>query len=158
MIDETTVVSSDSATRFEEAHRGHVVICGSHGGAYCGYLAAAAGLRAVILNDAGGGLDRAGLGCLDYCEQLGMAVATSAHDSARIGDGEDMAARGRISSFNKIATASGLEVACRSRRPPIASAQLHFCPGRFVLTVRPDRCWLPMSSSARSSVSIRWVS
>ena len=69
MSDETTVILLDSATRFEAAHRGQVVICGSHGGVYCGYLAAAAGLRAVILNDAGGGLDQAGLGCLDYCER-----------------------------------------------------------------------------------------
>ena len=50
---DATVMVSDSATTFGEAHRGQVVICGSHGGLYCGYLAAAAGLRAVILNDAG---------------------------------------------------------------------------------------------------------
>lgn len=101
---------SDSATKLDASHRGHVVICGSHGGVYCGYLAAAAGLRAIILNDGGGGLDQAGLGCLDYCAELGMAAATCAHDSARIGDGDDMAARGRISASNAIAAASGLEI------------------------------------------------
>ncbi len=80
MNDEARVICSVSATKLGEAHRGQVVICGSHGGVYCGYLAAYAGLRAVILNDAGIGLDQAGLGCLDYCEQLGMAAATCAHD------------------------------------------------------------------------------
>lgn len=107
MSEETTVINLDSATRFGEAHRGQVVVCGSHGAVYCGYLAAAAVLRAVILNDAGMGLNQAGLGCLDYCEQLGMAAATCAHDSARIGDGEDMATRGRISRVNRIAAACG---------------------------------------------------
>lgn len=101
------VLKSDSATRFGDVHRGRVVICGSHGGVYCAYLAASAGLRAVILSDAGVGLDRAGLGCLDYCEQLGMAAATSAHDSARIGDADDMAARGRISHANPVAERAG---------------------------------------------------
>lgn len=126
MNDRATVIHADSATRFDETHRGQVVICGSHGGVYCGYLAASAGLRAVILNDAGGGMDQAGLGCLDYCERLGMAAATSAHDSARIGDGQDMAARGRISRVNGIATACGCqpgmpvaEVAERLREVPL---------------------------------------
>lgn len=109
MSDETTVIHADSATRLGEPHRGQVVICGSHGGVYCGYLAAAAGLRAVILNDAGGGLEGAGMGALDYCEKLGMAAATAAHDSARIGDGDDMAARGRISRTNGIAADYGCE-------------------------------------------------
>ncbi|MEM8948175.1 MAG: hypothetical protein AAGA21_03670 [Pseudomonadota bacterium] len=107
MSDETGVVALDSATQLRDVHRGQVVVCGSHGGVYCGYLAATAGLRAVILNDAGGGLDQAGLGCLDYCEQLGMAAATCAHDSARIGDGQDMAKRGVVNRVNKIAAACG---------------------------------------------------
>ncbi len=97
----------DSATRLTAEHRGDVVICGSHGGVYPAFLAAEAGVRAVILNDAGVGLERAGLGCLDYCERLGMAAATAAHDSARIGDGRDMAARGRISHVNRIAAGLG---------------------------------------------------
>lgn len=117
MAGETLVIRMDSATKFGDAHRGQVVICGSHGGAYCGYLAAIAGLRAVILNDAGIGLDQAGVGALDYGEELGMAVAACAHDSARIGDGEDMAARGRISRVNPIAAACGLEAGM-----PVASA------------------------------------
>ncbi|MEZ5932482.1 MAG: hypothetical protein R3F54_11095 [Alphaproteobacteria bacterium] len=109
MGDRASAMGTDSATRFGDEHRRQVVVCGSHGGLYCGYLAAAAGLRAVILNDAGGGLDRAGMASLDYGERLGMAAAMCAHDSARIGDGEDMLVRGRISGANEIAAAAGVE-------------------------------------------------
>jgi hypothetical protein len=97
----------DTATKLDERHSGAVVVCGSHGGIYPGYLAAKAGLRAVLLNDAGGGLDQAGIGCLAYCQALGMAAATIAHDSARIGDGADMRARGRISHVNRVAEELG---------------------------------------------------
>lgn len=119
MAAEVEVLITDSATTFEEKHRGRVVICGSHGGVYCGYLAAKAGLRAVILNDAGGGLDQAGLGCLEYCEQLGMAAAVCSHESARIGDGGDMAARGRISGVNGLASSMGV----RSGMPVAGAAE-----------------------------------
>lgn len=105
-----TVILADSATKFFDDHRGQVVICGSHGGVVCAYLAAKAGLRAVILSDAGVGLDQAGLGCLDYCEKLGMAAATCSHDSARIGDAGDMATRGRISHVNRVAGSHGCSV------------------------------------------------
>src|SRR3546814_9134156 len=43
----------DSITHANEAHRGYVVIAGSHGGDYCGWYAVQTGLRAVILHDAG---------------------------------------------------------------------------------------------------------
>jgi hypothetical protein len=102
------LLTIDSATKFEGRHRGAVVVCGSHGGVYPAYLAAKAGLRAVTFSDAGVGKDRAGVGCLEYCAALGMAAATVAHDSARIGDGEDILARGRISHVNGIAEACGV--------------------------------------------------
>lgn len=107
MVGEPAVLTIDTATKFDGRHQGAVVVCGSHGGVYPGYLAARAGLRAVLLNDAGVGLDRAGIGCLEYCEQLGMAAVTVAHDSARIGDGEDMRRRGRISHVNRVAAQLG---------------------------------------------------
>ena len=126
MAGEPKVLCLDSATKFDDAHRNNVVVCGSHGGVYCGYLAASSGLRAVVLNDAGIGLDQAGRGCLDYCAKLGMAAAVAAHDSARIGDGDDMAARGRISGLNEEAADLGLEagmpVAEAARRLRGASA------------------------------------
>ncbi|MYE88801.1 hypothetical protein F4X33_07400 [Candidatus Poribacteria bacterium] len=100
---------ADSITKLGPQFRGTVLVAGSHGGSYCGYLAALAGLRGVIFNDAGVGLDNAGIGALDYLQQLGIAAATVAHTSARIGDGADMLARGRVSHCN--ATARTLDCA-----------------------------------------------
>ena len=84
-----------------------VVVGGSHGGAYPGYLAAKARACAVILNDAGIGKDDAGIGCLGYCDALGMAAATVSHMSARIGDAEDTIANGIVSRVNDAARAAG---------------------------------------------------
>jgi len=101
------VITTNSVTKLDERHRGHVLLGGSHGGVYAGYLAAKAQVRAVVLNDAGVGKDQAGIGSLAYLEALGMAAATVSHASARIGDGEDFLARGVISHVNTIAAGLG---------------------------------------------------
>ena len=88
---------------------GAVVVGGSHGGAYPGYLAARACACAVILNDAGIGKDDAGIGSLAYCDALGMAAATVSNASARIGDAEDTLSFGIISRVNETARAVGCE-------------------------------------------------
>ena len=98
---------TDSITRLD-APRGKVIVAASHGAIYAAYLAAKAQVRAVILNDAGVGRDGAGIGGLAYLEGFGLAAATIAHDSARIGDGADMLARGRISHVNAPARARGV--------------------------------------------------
>ena len=54
------VVVADSVTKPTEAWRGAVLIAGSHGGIYAAYCAVKAGVRGVILNDAGRGKDDAG--------------------------------------------------------------------------------------------------
>ncbi|HXY98564.1 MAG TPA: hypothetical protein VEI03_01100 [Stellaceae bacterium] len=97
----------DSITKLDASDAGQVLIAASHGGVYPAYLAAKAHLRGVILHDAGLGLDRAGIASLDYLDRLGMAAATIGHLSARIGDGADMAARGRVSHVNRAAAALG---------------------------------------------------
>ena len=101
------IVTAPTVTKLGPEHVGQVLIAGSHGGVYAGYLAAKAGARAIILNDAGGGLDGAGFASLPYLDDLGRPGATVAHDSARIGDGADMAARGVISHVNETAAALG---------------------------------------------------
>ncbi len=113
------ILAVDSATRFEPRHRDGVVICGSYGGLYPAYLAAKARLRAVILNDAGVGLEGAGIAGLNYCQALGMAAAAIAFDSARIGDGADMRRRGVISHAN----ATARQVGCLPGQPAEAAAQ-----------------------------------
>ena len=102
-------VRLDSITSVTPEHAGRVVVAGSHGGRYCGYLAAQAGVLGVILNDAAVGRDRAGVGALAVLEPLGVPAATVAHDSARIGDAEDMCARGCISHCNEPARRLGCE-------------------------------------------------
>ena len=114
---------ADSITKLGPEFRGTVLIAGSHGGRYCGYLAALAGLRGVILNDAGVGKDRAGLGALDYLQPLGVAAATVAHTSARIGDGADMLKRGRLSYCNEVASSLGCAVGQTCREAAEAMRQ-----------------------------------
>ena len=97
----------DAITKLGPEFRGTVVVAGSHGGRYCGYLASLAGLRGVIFTDAGAGKDCAGIRALDYLQPLGMAAATIAHISARIGDGADTLDRGRLSFCNGAAKALG---------------------------------------------------
>src|SRR4051812_17497553 len=80
-----TLLITDSITRLDDP-KGRVIVAASHGGVYAAYLAAASGARAVILNDASVGRDRAGIGGLDYLGALGLPAATIAFDSARIGD------------------------------------------------------------------------
>jgi hypothetical protein len=124
------ILVADSVTRLGPEHVGAVLIAGSHGGVYAACLAGRAGLRAVILNDAGVGLDEAGIAGLAYLDTYGMAAATVGHVTARIGDGADMARRGTISHVN--ATAARLGVApgqtCgaaaeRLRAAPLATAR-----------------------------------
>jgi len=102
-------VRLDSITFVTPEHRGRVVVAGSHGGRYCGCVAAKAGLLGVILNDAAVGRDEAGIGALAVLAPLGIPAATVAHDSARIGDAQDMWARGRISHCNELARRLGCE-------------------------------------------------
>jgi hypothetical protein len=104
------ILTLPSVTRATDEHRDRVVVAGSHGAIYAGHVAAKAGMRAVILNDAGLGKDRAGIAALRYLDALGFPAATVSSDSARIGDGDDMAVRGVISHVNETAAALGCRV------------------------------------------------
>jgi len=104
-----------SVTKIEPGHAGAVIVAGSHGGVYPGYLAAKAGVRAIALNDAGVGFEQAGIGSLAYLETIGMAAVTVSHETARIGDGRDMLARGIVSHVNDWALELGVKVGHRMR-------------------------------------------
>jgi len=101
-------VISDSVTTFGPAERGRAALAGSHAGLYAAYLAARAGVKAVILNDAGVGREQAGIGGLKLLEQLGVPGAAIGHRSARIGDGADGIRRGVITYVNGPAAQLGL--------------------------------------------------
>lgn len=88
-------------------HAGAVVIAASHAGLWTGYCAAKIAVRGVIQNDAGVGLERAGIASLPYLDKLGIPAASAAHDSCCIGDKNDMALNGVISYVNDVAAALG---------------------------------------------------
>lgn len=102
------VIAADTVTRPTDAWKGAVLVAGSHGGVYAAYCAVKAGVRGIILNDAGIGKDRAGIGGAEYCDTLGIPYAAIDTLSARIGNGGDMIARGVISTANRAATALGV--------------------------------------------------
>jgi hypothetical protein len=105
--DEVRVMTLDSITRLTPDHAGQVVVAASHGGVYAGYCAARGRVRAVMLNDAGVGRERAGIGSLAWLDQLGIAAATADSLTCRIGDGDDMIAGGTVSFVNDTAAALG---------------------------------------------------
>lgn len=104
------IVVADTITKLPADARGSVVVSGSHGGRYPGYMAAAGGVRAVILCDAGIGREEAGIGALPYLQAFGIAAAAVSHLTCRIGDTADMLARGRISRVNAAGAAAGVRV------------------------------------------------
>ena len=108
------IVSAESVTALHDV-AGNVLVAGSHGGRVAASYAANAGVRAVILNDAGIGKDEAGVAGLAWLATIGMAAAAVSHASARIGDGADMLARGIISRANAPARHAGVVPGMRCR-------------------------------------------
>lgn len=104
----TTALVLDSVTALGPQTRGRAALAASHGGVYAAYLAAKAGLKGVILCDAGVGREQAGIGGLAFLDALGVPCAAVGHRTARIGDGEDCLRRGVISFANDSAAALGL--------------------------------------------------
>jgi len=105
---DTGIVLLNSVTRILPEHAGAVCISGSHGGITSAHFVAVSALRACIFNDAGLGRDEAGVEGLAYLASLGIAAATTSHDSARIGDAQDALQRARISRANSIAARLGV--------------------------------------------------
>jgi len=140
------LIVADSVTKLGPEARGAVLVAGSHGGVYAAYLAAAARLCGVILNDAGIGLEEAGVAGLFYLERLGIAAAAVGHQTARIGDGADMMSRGRLTRLNAPAAALGCEVGdpCAEAADRLRAAPaLHVTPppyeeARLLLRDAPD--------------------
>jgi hypothetical protein len=150
------VVVADSITRVAEAEaRGAVVVNASHGGIYAAYLAAKLAAAAAIFNDAGVGRDRAGIAGLDYLQDLGIPGTTIGHDTARIGDGADMMARGVITHANALAQALGCRpgMSCHDAATRLQAAEM---PRRapppaleaaFLVIREPPQVWALDSAS-----------
>jgi hypothetical protein len=104
-----SIFVADSVTSPGAEVAGNVLIAGSHCGVYAAYLAARLKVRGVILNDAGIGLDQAGIAGLAYLQRAGIAAAAIGYESARIGDGEDTAERGVVRWVNEAARSVGCD-------------------------------------------------
>lgn len=141
------IMAVDTITKLDDSHQGQVVIAASHGGEYAGYCAAKGGVRAVILNDAGVGKDRAGIGSLRYLDGLRIAAATASHMSCRIGDGADMREHGIVSFVNETAARVGgapgqsaLECATKMLAAPLSDVPVPtHAESRFVIRDTPGR-------------------
>jgi len=123
------ILTAESVTELGAAVRGAVLVAGSHAGVIAATLGASAGAHALILNDAGVGLERAGIAGLAYLQAIGMAACAVAHTSARIGDGADSLARGIISHANQAAADAGVRAGMGVREAAAQLAQHAPAPG-----------------------------
>ncbi len=106
----------DSITDADDTSAGRVVLCGSHGGLYPAALASRAHVRAVLFNDAGIGLERAGVQGVMRLDDVGMAAAAVDCLSCQIGSADDALRRGIVSVTNRAAQTLGL-------RPGMSAAE-----------------------------------
>ena len=86
------------------------MLTGSHGGLLGGRPETALkyDVRAAFYNDAGIGIDEAGVSRLPALDDRGIAAATVSAESARIGDARSTYQDGILSRANARAAASGL--------------------------------------------------
>jgi hypothetical protein len=97
------ILCVDSISLADRRDHGRVVASGSHGGVPAGETAAAFGPMLVFFNDAGFGMEHAGVAGLAILEKQGIAAAAVSTMSARIGDGRSTLLEGFISELNESA-------------------------------------------------------
>ncbi len=100
----------DSASLVAADHVGAVVVTGSHGGLLGGRpdTALKADALAALFNDAGIGIDEAGVTRLPALDSRGIAAGTVAASSARIGDARSTYEDGILTRVNRRAAALGI--------------------------------------------------
>jgi hypothetical protein len=103
------VFALDSNGLVEPGDAGHVAVTGSHGGLLGGRpeTAVKAPVLAALYNDAGIGIDAAGISRLPALQDRGIAGACVAAESARIGDAMSTWHDGVISALNPLAASRG---------------------------------------------------
>ncbi|SLN76690.1 hypothetical protein [Oceanibacterium hippocampi] len=99
----------DSAALVEPGDAGHIVVTGSHGGLVGGRpeKALKVDAYAAVFNDAGVGVDQAGIARLEVLDRRGIAAFTVSAASARIGEARSSFEDGEISVVNRIAERLG---------------------------------------------------
>ena len=109
------IVMVDSIALAGAGDAGGIVVSGSHGGTPSAGYAAKVGPRLVLFNDAGFGVDGAGIAALPMLEQQGVAAASVSAFTARIGEGRSTYLDGIISAANAGALALGAVVGAPAR-------------------------------------------
>jgi hypothetical protein len=105
---DASVMLVDSITEAIDSGAGRIVVTGSHGGLSAGRFALQARPLLAVFNDAGIGLDDAGVAGLALLQRHGIAACTVAHDSARIGEAASTLRTGVVSRANDAARDLGL--------------------------------------------------
>jgi len=100
----------DSITELGPHDEGCVAVSGSHGGLSSARYALVARPLLSVFNDAGVGLNNAGLAALDFLQSHGLAACTVAHHSACIGEAQSTLRSGVVSAANADASTSGIQV------------------------------------------------
>ncbi|MBX9943187.1 MAG: hypothetical protein K2Y40_03835 [Reyranella sp.] len=104
------IVCVDSISLGDRRDRGRVVASGSHGGVPAGETAAAFEPALALFNDAGFGIEQAGVAGLAILEKAGIAGVTVGTLTARIGNGHSTLMDGLISETNEAAYRLGARV------------------------------------------------
>ncbi len=105
------IVIADSATSITRDNKNDIVVNGSHCGANIApdYVLPN-GARGMIGNDAGIGLEKAGIASLKILEDNGIPAAAVTAMSAEIGVGQSTYNEGVISAVNEVARKMGVTV------------------------------------------------
>lgn len=117
------VLCVDSISLADARDRRRVVASGSHGGVPAGETAAAFRPRLALFNDAGFGMEHAGVAGLLLLDKAGIAGATVSTMSARIGDGHSTLLDGFISEVNEAAYRLGGRVGSSALALALAVAE-----------------------------------
>ncbi|HEY50956.1 MAG TPA: hypothetical protein G4O20_04040 [Dehalococcoidia bacterium] len=105
------IVIANSATSITEDNKNDIVVDGSHCGANIATdYVLPNGARGMIGNDAGIGLEDAGIASLKILEAQGIPAAAVAAMSAEIGVGQSTYDEGVISAANEVARKMGVAV------------------------------------------------
>jgi hypothetical protein len=105
----------DSVALVTAEMRGQLVVTGSHGGTSAAKLALAHPPAIVVFNDAGVGLDEAGIAGVALLDRHNVAAVAVSHLSARIGEAESTLATGTLTYVNACARTRGIDLplSCR---------------------------------------------
>jgi hypothetical protein len=132
IIEPPAVWALDSASAVGPEHVGCIVVTGSHGGLLGGRPETALKYDALaaLYNDAGIGIDEAGVSRLPALDRRGITAAAVAAESARIGDARSTYNDGIVSRVNACAAALGIAPGITAREFVLVVRSATSHPGR----------------------------